>query len=164
MFTNHLLEFTVLLYGLYLLYYRQYITYLILIVMSMVLVIKKINYKESLLFSMIFIIFVTQYHKYFPYRDTDKDRDDTLTSEGFKNKTKGLTLEEKKIIARAKKNRRSRKKIETNIKKHSSSINSLFPKRYVHNDKIISSPSQNMSDSWKKWARLKENFYIILNS
>jgi hypothetical protein len=126
----------------------------------MILVIKRIDYKESLLVSMVVIIFITQYHKYFSYR-VDVTGNPPYT-EGFKNN--GVTPDEKKIIARAKKNRRSRIKIEANIKKHSSNINSLFSKRYNHNDKIIDSPSENMSDSWKKWARLKENFYIILNS
>jgi hypothetical protein len=130
--------------------------------MSMILVIKRIDYKESLIFSMIFIIFITQYHRYFPYREDISIENGK--KEGFKSKASGLSIEDKKIISRAKKNRKSRKKIETNIKKHSSSLNSLFPKRYVHNGNIIDKSSKNMSDAWKKWARLKENFYIIINS
>lgn len=176
MLQNFLLEATVLLYGYYLLYNSQYITYLILIVMSMIFVLKGISYKESLLFTLIFVLFVTQYHKYFPYRDEiieyKKNNETTIggfiteesitqesdNKEGFKN---SADLEIKK---RAKKNRRSRKKIEKNINTNSKSVNSIFNKRYIHNEKMINAPSKNMGDSWRKWARLKENFYIILNS
>jgi len=170
MLQNYLLEITVLLYGSYLLYHSQYVTYLILIVMSMIFVLKGIKYQESLLFTLVFVLLLTQYHKHFPYRDEIKDneRENEPTKEGFEEgldtKEGFKSVADQELRLRAKKNRRSRKKIETNIAKNAKTLNSIFNKRYLHNEKIIDKQSKNMSDSWRKWGRLKENFYIIINS
>lgn len=158
MLQNYLLEATVLLYGSYLLYHRQYITYLILIVMSMIFVLKGINYQESLLFTLVVVLFLTQYHKYFPYREEVQAEPEI--QEGFEIK---LSRKDKEMKERARKNRRSRKKHEKNMEIHMSKLNSMYPRRYIHNKKLIDRRSETLSDSWRKWARLKENFFIILN-
>ena len=66
---QYLVEITFLLYGLYLLHELQYLSLLILLVLSLILIMKGIQHKESLVITMVILLFTTQYHRYFPSRN-----------------------------------------------------------------------------------------------
>ena len=65
---NYLVELIFLIFGFYLLNQSQYLTCLILLILSLILLTKGFKYKESIIITIIFIIFLTQYHTYFPDR------------------------------------------------------------------------------------------------
>lgn len=170
-FSNNLIEITTILYGLYLLKNQQYLTYLILVCMSMAFVINNVNYKESLLFSVIFLIILTQFHRYFPYREEvgsipnstiNQTSSQPPKIEGFsKNKNTEQDIKDNEIKKRAKKRHKERKRLEKKIDEAMKKSYSNFSRRYQHNMKKIKKPSENFTDVIDKWSRLKENFYLI---
>ena len=89
---QYLVEITFLLYGLYLLHQSQYLSLLILLVLSLILIMKGIKHKESLVITMTILLFITQYHRYFPSRDTNKQIE---IQENFKSNSNDKLIIEK---------------------------------------------------------------------
>ncbi len=180
---NYLVELTFFLFGLYLLLQAQYITLLILLFLSLILVSKGIKYKSSLLIPLVIILFITEYHKYFPYRQeiknntsndiensNDLENDENIDNienemieiEGFRTNQEDIKM--KKIKTEVRKRAKSRKKIEKRLEKEIKKTHSGMPKRYVDNQIKIKKKSNNLSEAWDKWGLVKENLFIILNS
>jgi hypothetical protein len=176
---NYLVELTFFLFGLYLLLQSQYITLLILLFLSLILVSKGIQYKSSLLIPLVIILFITEYHRYFPYRqeidnnklnnandieDNSNDDNDNefIEIEGFKTNQEDIKM--KKIKKEVRKRAKSRKKVEKRLEKEIKKNNAGMPKRYINNQVKIKKKSNNLSEAWDKWGLIKENLFIILNS
>ena len=154
---NYLIELTFLLYGGLLIYQSQYLTCLILLVLSLVLITKGIKYKNSIIITIAVLLFITQYHRFFKVNnDIDTKTEDI--NEGFK------TMVEKKQDVRIKKSEKNAKIRRKKLVKETSKFYSNFPKSYVKNKEKIKKPSKNWGDALNKWSLLKENFFIILNS
>ncbi len=178
---NYLVELTFFLFGLYLLLQAQYITLLILLFLSLILVSKGIKYKASLLIPLVIILFITEYHKYFPYRQeiknttpnnnsNDSENDENIDNidneiieiEGFKTNQEDIKI--KKIKKEVRERAKSRKKIEKRLEKEIKKTNAGMPKRYINNQIKIKKKSNNLSEALDKWSLIKENLFIILNS
>ncbi len=174
---NYLVELTFFAFGLYLLSQSQFITLLILLFLSLILFSKGIQNKSCLLIPLIIILFITEYHKYFPYRNEIKniennnqldefdnfdDFDDSKSIEGFKSnqETKEINKIKKAVRKRMKTRKNNKKRLEQEIQK----TNAGLPKRYIENQIKIKKTSKNLSEAWDKWSLLKENLYILLNS
>ncbi len=186
---NYLVELTFFVFGLYLLSQSQYITLLILLFLSLILVSKGVQHKSTLLIPLIIVLFITEYHKYFPYRNEIKNKeynskdinnivgdgdddgydDDNLdlnvdAIEGFSFKTnqedKKLNKIKKAVRKIMKTRRNNKKRLEKEIQKS----NAGLPKRYIDNQIKIKKKSKNLSDALDKWSLLKENLYILLNN
>ncbi len=158
---QYLVEITFLLYGLYLLHESQYLSLLILLVLSLILFIKGINHKESLVITMVILLFITQYHRYFPAREKSQN---IIVQENFKSK---LNPNDKKMIIEKeerKKKRNERKKIKARLEKEIKKSNSGLPIRYLKNKLKIDEKSNSWGDSLSKWYLFKENFFILLNN
>jgi hypothetical protein len=179
---NYLVELTFFVFGLYLLSQSQYITLLILLFLSLILVSKGIQHKSSLLIPLIIILFITEYHKYFPYRNEIKNKenndnyndnyndlddndlyDNQLDAiEGFKSNKEDKQINKiKKTVRKRMKTRKNNKK---RLEKEMQKSNAGLPKRYIDNQIKIKSKSKNLSEAWDKWTLLKENLYILLNT
>jgi hypothetical protein len=157
---NYIFELTFLLYGLFLLYKAQYLTCLILLVLSLILITKGFRYKESIIITIIFLLFLTQYHVYFPYREhyvNNEGKESNESIEGFKSNA------EKKEDARIRKQKRSEKKDRIRLKREIKSSYAGYPRRYIKNKMKIDKKSKDWSEALNKWSLLKENFFIILN-
>ena len=174
---NYLVELTFFLFGLYLLSQSQYITLLILLFLSLILVSKGVKHKSCLLIPLIIILFITEYHKYFPYRseiktqstytgkkinsniDYDNKFDDI---EGFRSNQEDKKI--KKIKKAVRKRMKTRKNNQKRLEKEMQKSDAGLPKRYIENKIKIKSKSKNLSEAWDKWSLLKENLYILLNN
>lgn len=176
---NYLVELTFFLFGLYLLLQAQYITLLILLFLSLILVSKGVKYKISLLIPLVVILFISEYHKYFPYRQEIKENNmnnsknnnieddesfdnENIEIEGFKTNQEDKQF--KKIRTETKKRAKERKKANKRLEKEIKKNNSGMPKRYINNQIKIKKKSENLSDAWDKWSLIKENLFIILNN
>ena len=158
---QYLVEITFLVYGLYLLRDSQYLSLLILLVLSLILIMKGIQYKESLVITMVILLFITQYHRYFPSRE--KIKNEITIQENFKSKSN--SNDKKMIIEKAerKKKRNERKKLKQRLEKEIAKSNSGLPIRYIKNKLKIDETSSSWGDSLSKWYLFKENFFILLN-
>jgi hypothetical protein len=154
---NYLIELTFLLYGGLLIYQSQYVTCLILLVLSLVLITKGIKYKNSIIIAVVVLLFITQYHRFFKVK-TDTDTKNEDVNEGFK------TMAEKKQDIRIKKSEKNAKIRRKKLVKETSKFYTNFPKTYNKNKEKINKRSKNWGDALNKWSLLKENFFIILNS
>ena len=179
---NYLVELTFFVFGLYLLSQSQYITLLILLFLSLILVSKGVKHKSCLLIPLIIILFLTEYHKYFSYRseiktqdtdtrkknnsniDYDNEYDDNKFDdiEGFKSNPEDKKI--KKIKKAVRKRMKTRKNNQKRLEKEMQKNDAGLPKRYIENKIKIESKSKNLSEAWDKWSLLKENLYILLNS
>ena len=160
-----LIEITLLIYGMYLLQQQQYLTLLILLLLSLILIMKGINYKESVLISIVFILFITQYHRYFPYRDQDTQikEEDNDGIENFRNRElEDLKLKSEKIERRKK--RKERKKIKKRVESEISKNQSDLPIQYLKNKVKINKKAESWGDALGKWYLFKENFLLLLNN
>lgn len=164
-----LIEITLLIYGMYLLQHQQYLTLLILLLLSFILIMKGINYKESVLIAIVFILFITQYHRYFPSRnDNDNDNSTNIDKEddgieNFRNRElEDLKLKTEKIERRKK--RKERKKIKSRVEKEISKNESDLPIQYIKNKVKIKKKAESWGESLGKWYLFKENFLLLLNN
>jgi hypothetical protein len=159
---QYLVEITFLLYGLYLLHELQYLSLLILLVLSLILIMKGIQHKESLVITMVILLFITQYHRYFPSRNNINN--EMIIQENFKSKSN--SNDKKMIIEKAerKKKRNERKKLKQRLEKEIAKSNSGLPIRYIKNKLKIDETSSSWGDSLSKWYLFKENFFILLNN
>ena len=161
-----LIEITLLIYGMYLLQHQQYLTLLILLILSLILIMKGINYKESVLVAIVVILFITQYHRYFPYREEDiqikkEDNDDGI--ENFRNKEyEDLKLKAEK--AERRKKRKERKKIKMRVEKEITKNESDLPIQYLKNKVKINKKPESWGEALSKWYLFKENFLLLLNN
>ncbi len=163
---NYLIELTFLLYGGLLINQAQYLTCLILLVLSLVLITKGIKYKVSIIIAIVILLFITQYHRFFNYRvkvdniilNEKNDVDDKDINEGFRS------MAEKKQDLLIKKSERNAKIRRKKLIKETSKFYTNLPQSYVKNKEKIKKPSKNWGDALNKWSLLKENFFIILNS
>jgi hypothetical protein len=174
---NYLVELVFLLYGLYLLQEAQFLSVLILLVLSFILLSKGFKYKTSLIITVAILLFLTQYHRFFPSRhyvepfnlkSTDEADEDEIESigdyiEGFRNNSNERKYAE--ILATEKKKRKNRKKekkrLAAEYKKFTSS--SSMPRAYLKNKKKITKKPESWGDALSKWGLLKENLFIVLN-
>jgi hypothetical protein len=160
---KYLVELTFLLYGFFLITQAQYLTCLILLVLSFILVTKGFNYNTSIIFTIIFLLFITQYHRFFPYRDRDievnsNQNENNNEIEGFKSKS------EIKIIDTKIKKREKRKKIrQKRLMEENKKYYSNYPRRYIKNKMKIEKKSGSWGNALSKWSLLKENLFILLN-
>lgn len=156
---KYLVELTFLLYGFFLITQAQYLTCLILLVLSFILVTKGFNYNTSIIFTIIFLLFITQYHRFFPYRDRDILIEvNNNEIEGFKSKS------EIKIIDTKIKKRQKRKKIrQKRLREENKKYYSNYPRRYIKNKMKIEKKSGSWGNALSKWSLLKENLFILLN-
>ena len=171
---NYLVELIFLIFGFYLLKQSQYLTCLILLILSLILLIKGFKYKESIIITIIFIIFLTQYHIYFPLKQTENEIENYNNSlEGFKNNEKNKVKHarnikkeklEKELLLKERKEKKKKKKQEKILDMEEEKSYSNFPKKYRQNVKKINKPSINWGEGLSKWNLLKENLFIILNS
>jgi len=177
---NYLVEITFLIYGFYLLNQSQYLTCLILLILSLILFIKGFKYKESIIITIIILLFLTQYHIYFPYRETQNNNNNQNNSyEGFKDNKTILEIDEKEIKddkeirkeneerelkEKEKKERRKKRKQEKLLEIEERKTYANYPTKYRKNIRKINTKSKNWGDSLYKWKYLKENLFIILNS
>ncbi len=160
---QYLVELTFLLYGIYLLSQSQYLTLLILLCLSFILILKGIKHKESLIITIVFLIFITEYHKYFPFRDTtnNNNNDNENEIENFKSNVNEKKLKAEK--ADRKRKRKERKKIKERLKIEMRKNDSGLPSQYLKNKIKIEEPSDSWTSSLSKWYLFKENFLILLN-
>jgi hypothetical protein len=175
---NYLVELTFILYGFFLITQAQYLTCLILLILSFILVIKGFNYNTSIIFTIIFLLFLTQYHRFFPYRDNDttninnisrndidtnnisrNDIDTNNEIEGFKSKSELKIIDSKIKKSEKRKKIRQKRLLEENKKYYSN-----YPRRYIKNKLKIEKKSPNWGASLRKWSLLKENLFILLNT
>ena len=165
---NYLVELIFLIFGFYLLKQSQYLTCLILLILSLILLIKGFKYKESIIITIIFIIFLTQYHTYFPLKETENN-----SLEGFRNDEKKEVKHardikkeklEKELLLKEKKEKKKKKKQQKILDMEEEKSYANFPKKYRQNVKKINKPSLNWGEGLSKWNLLKENLFIILNS
>lgn len=161
---NYLVELTFILYGFFLITQAQYLTCLILLVLSFILVTKGFNYNISIIFTIIFLLFLTQYHRFFPYRDRDREIDidnengNNNAIEGFKSKSE-IKIIDKKIKKREKRKKIRQKRFGEENKKYYSN----YPRRYIKNKMKIEKKSGSWGNALSKWSLLKENLFILLN-
>ena len=172
---NYLVELTFLIYGFYLLNQSQYLTCLILLILSLILFIKGFKYKESIIITIVIILFLTQYHIYFPYRE-NQNQNNAL--EGFKNSKTILEIEEeikddkeirkeneeKQLKEKEKKERMKKRKQDRLLEIEEKKTYANYPTKYRKNIRKINEKPKNWGDSLYKWKYLKENLFIILNS
>jgi hypothetical protein len=162
---KYLVELTFLLYGFFLIMQAQYLTCSILLVLSFILVTKGFNYNTSIIFTIIFLLFITQYHRFFPYRDREVNINENENENNNNNKIEGFkSKSEIKIIDNKIKKREKRKKIrQKRLKEENKKYYSNYPRRYIKNKMKIEKKSSSWGDSLRKWSLLKENFFILLN-
>jgi hypothetical protein len=153
---KYLVELTFFLYGLYLLNEAQYITFLILLVLATILMMKGIHHKESLVITIVFLLFITQYHRYFPYREDD-------TREHFRNNDEFEDEKYKAEKAERRKKRKERKKLKKRLEVEMDKNNAGLPIQYIKNNLKIKEKSKSWGDALSKWYLFKENFMILLN-
>lgn len=173
---QYLVELTFLLYGLYLLSQAQYLTLLILLCLSFILILKGIKHKESLIMTIVFLIFITEYHKYFPFRDKTQNNqiynnengneyteneENNNEIENFKSNISDKKLKAEK--ADRKRKQKERKQIKERLKIEMRKNNSGLPSRYLKNKIKIDEPTDSWASSLSKWYLFKENFLILLN-
>lgn len=165
---NYLVELIFLIFGFYLLKQSQYLTCLILLILSLILLIKGFKYKESIIITIIFIIFLTQYHTYFPLKKTKNN-----SLEGFRNDEKNKVKHarnikkeklEKELSIKERKEKKRKKKQQKILDMEEEKSYANFPKKYRQNVKKINKKSINWGEGLSKWNLLKENLFIILNS
>jgi hypothetical protein len=162
---KYLVELTFILYGFFLITQAQYLTCLILLVLSFILVTKGFNYNTSIIFTIIFLLFITQYHRFFPYRDRDilievnnNENRNNNEIEGFKSKSE-IKIIDKKIKKREKRKKIRQKRLREENKKYYSN----YPRRYIKNKMKIEKKSGSWGNALSKWSLLKENLFILLN-
>lgn len=172
---NYLVELVFLLYGLYLLQEAQYLTVLILLLLSFILLSKGFKYKNSLIITVVILLFLTQYHKYFPSRQpietfklksTDEADEDEIESigdyiEGFRNNSNDRKYAE--IIAAEKKKRKKQKRDNKRLAMQYKQFTSNMPRSYLKNKKKIDKKPESWGDALSKWGLMKENLFILLN-
>ena len=163
---NYIVELTFLIYGLFLLSRAQYLTCLILLVLSLILVTKGFQYKISIIITIIVLLFITQYHVYFPYREqfiniekgeSIEGTESTESIEGFK------TMAEKELDAKIKKDRKKEKKQKARLERELQRMYAGYPRRFIKNKMKLDTKSKNWGDSLGKWSLLKENLFMIFN-
>jgi hypothetical protein len=172
---NYLVELVFLLYGLYLLQEAQYLTLLILLLLSFILLSKGFKYKNSLIITVVIILFLTQYHRFFPSRQpvetftlksTDEADEDEIEAigdyiEGFRNNPNDRKYAE--IVANDKKKRKQRRKENKRLKNHYKKFTASMPRLYIKNKKKIDKKPESWGDALGKWRLMKENLFILLN-
>ena len=181
---NYLVELTFLIYGFYLLNQSQYLTCLILLILSLILFIKGFKYKESIIITIVIIIFLTQYHIYFPYRENQNNNQNQNNAlEGFKNSKTILERDgeeikieikddkeirkenkERELKEKERKERRKKRKQDKLLEIEEKKTYASYPTKYRKNIRKINETPKNWGDSLYKWKYLKENLFIILNS
>jgi hypothetical protein len=126
---------------------------------------KGFNYNTSIIFTIIFLLFITQYHRFFPYRDRDilievNNNENTNNNEieGFKSKSE-IKIIDKKIKKREKRKKIRQKRLREENKKYYSN----YPRRYIKNKMKIEKKSGSWGNALSKWSLLKENLFILLN-
>lgn len=161
-----LIEITLLIYGIYLLQQHQYLTLLILLILSFILIMKGVNYKESVLIAIVFILFITEYHRYFPSREQYSEIKEEENNDGIENfrntELEDLKLKAEKIERRKK--RKERKKIKKRVEKEIAKNESNLPIQYLKNKVKINKKTNSWSESLGKWYLFKENFLLLLNN
>ncbi len=172
---HYLVELVFLLYGLYLLQEAQYLTVLILLLLSFILLSKGFKYKNSLIITVVILLFLTQYHKYFPSRqpietfklkstnEADEDEIEDIGDyiEGFRNNSNDKKYTE--IIAAEKKKRKKRKRDNKRLEMQYKKFTSSMPRAYLKNKKKIDKKPESWGDALGKWGLMKENLFILLN-
>jgi hypothetical protein len=170
-----IVELLFLVYGLFLLQQAQYLTLLILLVLSFILVLKGFKYNHGVIISISILLFLTQFHRYYPYRDTsynylenfdiEEEDDNNDNNKNENNMIEGFKVDKEiiKMKKEARKKRKERKKVEKRLKEEYTKATSNMPRRYLKNKKKIDKKTDTWGDGLKKWKYLKENFYIILN-
>jgi hypothetical protein len=163
---QHLVELTFLLYGLYLLSQYQYLTLLILLILSLILILKGVRHKESLIITIVFLIFITEYHKYFPFREKNNNniQNENIINENIENFRSNI--EDKKLKADKadrKRKRKERKKIKDRLQIEMKKSDSGLPIQYIKNKLKINDSADSWGSSLSKWYLFKENFFILLN-
>jgi hypothetical protein len=154
---QYLIEITFLLYGFYLLSQSQYLSLLILLVLSLILIMKGVKHQESLIITIVFLLFISEYHRYFPIKETEK-----IIQENFKSDPNERKYKIEK--AERKKKRKERKKIKARLEKEMKKNDSGLPIRYIKNKMKIDETTNSWSESLGKWFLFKENFMILLNN
>ena len=160
---QYLVELTFLLYGLYLLSQYQYLTLLILLILSLILILKGVKHKESLIITIVFLIFITEYHKYFPFRETN-NKNIIIENKNIENFRSNI--EDKKLRAEKadrKRKRKERKKIKKRLQIEMKKNDSGLPIQYIKNKLKINESSDSLGSALSKWYLFKENFFILLN-
>ena len=158
---QYLVEITFLLYGLYLLQNAQYLSLLILLVLSLILVMKGVKHKYSLVLTMVILLFITQYHRYFPYREQIQIQSQYV-QENFKSDPSDRQLKIDK--AERKKKRKERKKLKERLENEMRKTDSGLPIRYIKNKLKIDEKTNSWGESLSKWYLFKENYLILLNN
>jgi hypothetical protein len=166
---NYIVETTFLLYGLLLLSNAQYLTCLILLILSLIFIMKGLPYKNSIIITIVLLLFITQYHTFFPSRDMKlnqyineqneyENENEKLTQiEGFK------TINEKKEEREFKKNIKKEKRQKARLDKELSKLYAGYPRRYIKNKMKIDKKSKDWGEALSKWSLLKENLFMIFN-
>jgi hypothetical protein len=162
---NYIVELTFLLYGLLLLSNAQYLTCLILLILSLIFIMKGLPYKNSIIITIILLLFITQYHTFFPSRDMklnqyineQNENEKYPQIEGFK------TIAEKKEEREFKKNIKKEKRQKARLDKELSKLYAGYPRRYIKNKMKIDKKSKDWEEALSKWSLLKENLFMIFN-
>ncbi len=166
---NYIVELTFLLYGLLLLSNAQYLTCLILLILSLIFIMKGLPYKNSIIITIILLLFITQYHTFFPSRDmklnqyineqkeNENENEKPIQIEGFK------TISEKKEDREIKKNIKKEKRQKARLDKELLKLYAGYPRRYIKNKMKIDKKSKDWEEALSKWSLLKENLFMIFN-
>ncbi len=165
---NYIVELTFLLYGLLLLSNAQYLTCLILLILSLILIMKGFPYKNSIIITIVILLFITQYHTFFPSRDMksynninnngdDNSNDNNNSIEGFK------TITEKKEDKEIKKNIKKEKRQKDRLDRELLKLYAGYPRRYIKNKMKLDKKSKDWGEALSKWSLLKENLFMIFN-
>ena len=163
---QYLVELTFLLYGLYLLSQYQYLTLLILLILSLILILKGVRHKESLIITIVFLLFITEYHKYFPFREKNNENIENENIENENIENFRSNIEDKKLKADKadrKRKRKERKKIKNRLQIEMNKNDSGLPVQYIKNKLKLNESSDSWGSTLSKWYLFKENFFILLN-
>jgi len=164
---NYIVELTFLIYGLFLLSRAQYLTCLILLVLSLILVTKGFQYKISIIITIIILLFITQYHLYFPYREQFINNQNNIEKIKRENENENIegfkTMAEKELDSKIKKDKKRVKKEKTRLERELQRMYAGFPRRYIKNKIKLDTKSKDWGDALGKWSLLKENLFMIFN-
>jgi hypothetical protein len=127
---------------------------------------KGVNYKESVLIAIVCILFITEYHRYFPSREQYSEIKEEENNDGIENfrntELEDLKLKAEKIERRKK--RKERKKIKKRVEKEIAKNESNLPIQYLKNKVKINKKTNSWTESLGKWYLFKENFLLLLNN
>jgi hypothetical protein len=115
---------------------------------------------------MILLLFITQYHVYFPYREQFKNNTNNIeynNKEASENIEGFKTMAEKELDTKIKKDRKTEKKQKARLERELQKMYAGYPRRYIKNKMKLDSKSKDWGDALGKWSLLKENLFMIFN-